>query len=107
MKTRPKMTARSATAPRFALRPLSFAVCMAMSGAALALPQGGAVVAGNATIGTPFRNSSASAAAISSIASSEMRPSAWARSVVMPCTDVASAGMSMPGSTSHDRCSAG
>src|ERR1017187_1282949 len=56
MKTRPKMTARSATAPRFALHPLSFAICMAMSGAALALPQGGAVAAGNATGGTPSPN---------------------------------------------------
>jgi filamentous hemagglutinin family protein len=56
MKTRPKLTARSATAPRFALHPLSFAVCMAMSGAALALPQGGSVVAGNATVGSPSSN---------------------------------------------------
>jgi hypothetical protein len=30
-----------------------------------------------------------------------------ARSVVMPCTELAPAGISMPGSTSHERCSAG
>jgi filamentous hemagglutinin family protein len=57
MKTRPKIIARrSRAAPRFALHPLSFAICMAMSGAALALPQGGKVVVGNATIGTPSQN---------------------------------------------------
>ena len=54
MKIRPRKLARHVTVRRrFALHPLSFAVCLAMSGTALALPQGGTVVAGNATISHP------------------------------------------------------
>src|SRR5664279_5284556 len=54
MKTRTSQSARPAAATRrFVLHPLSFAVCLAMSSAALALPLGGKVVNGNATISTP------------------------------------------------------
>ncbi|MEP7300856.1 MAG: filamentous hemagglutinin N-terminal domain-containing protein, partial [Caldimonas sp.] len=54
MKTRPAQTARPASARRrFVLHPLSFAICLAISGTALALPQGGTVVAGDATISKP------------------------------------------------------
>ena len=57
MKTRLRQTARPfSTHRRFALRPLAFAICVGLSGAALALPQGGKVVSGNATIGKPDPN---------------------------------------------------
>ena len=57
MKTRLRKTARHVTTHRrFALRPLAFAICVGLSGAALALPQGGKVVSGDATIGRPDPN---------------------------------------------------
>ena len=57
MKTRPNRIARTvARRGRFALHPLSFAICLGLSGAALALPQGGKVVAGDATISKPNTN---------------------------------------------------
>ncbi|HWK83359.1 MAG TPA: filamentous hemagglutinin N-terminal domain-containing protein, partial [Caldimonas sp.] len=58
MKTRTSKTARPVAVHRrrFALHPLSFAICLAMSGAALALPQGGRVVNGDATISKPSPN---------------------------------------------------
>ncbi|MGZ5266029.1 MAG: beta strand repeat-containing protein, partial [Caldimonas sp.] len=58
MKTRPNKIARSVVRRgRFALHPLSFAICLGLSGAALALPQGGRVVAGDATISKPSTDS--------------------------------------------------
>jgi trimeric autotransporter adhesin len=55
MKIRPTPIARTAARRRrfFAFHPLSFAICLGLSGAALALPQGGKVVAGEATISKP------------------------------------------------------
>ena len=54
MKTRPNKIARTAfRRGRFALHPLSFAICLGLSGVAWGLPQGGKVVAGDATITTP------------------------------------------------------
>ncbi len=54
MKNRPNKIARTAfRRGRFALHPLSFAICLGLSGGAWALPQGGKVVAGDATISTP------------------------------------------------------
>jgi filamentous hemagglutinin family protein len=54
MKTRTNQTARTVVRRRrFALHPLSFAICLGLSGAALALPQGGKIVAGEATISKP------------------------------------------------------
>ncbi|MEO8523108.1 MAG: filamentous hemagglutinin N-terminal domain-containing protein, partial [Caldimonas sp.] len=57
MKTRPTRIARTvARRGRFALHPLSFAICLGLSGAAWALPQGGKVVTGDATISKPNTN---------------------------------------------------
>ena len=55
MKNRPTRIARTADRRRrsFAFHPLSFAICLGFSGAALAAPQGGTVVAGQATITQP------------------------------------------------------
>ncbi len=55
MKNRPTRIVRTADRRRrsFALHPLSFAICLGFSGAALAAPQGGTVVAGQATITQP------------------------------------------------------
>ncbi|HWJ56333.1 MAG TPA: filamentous hemagglutinin N-terminal domain-containing protein, partial [Vicinamibacterales bacterium] len=55
MKNRPTWIARTADRRRreFAFHPLSFAICLGFSGAALAAPQGGTVVAGQATITQP------------------------------------------------------
>ena len=58
MKTRLCKTVRPVSQRRrFAFHPLSFAVCLAMSGPALALPGGGSVVAGTATISQPSTTS--------------------------------------------------
>ena len=55
MKNRPTWIARTADRRRrsFAFHPLSFAICLGFSAAALAGPQGGTVVAGQATITQP------------------------------------------------------
>ena len=55
MKNRPTRIARTADRRRrsFAFHPLSFAICLGFSGLTLAAPQGGTVVAGQATITQP------------------------------------------------------
>ena len=59
MKNRPTRIARTVDRRRrsFAFHPLSFAICLGFSGAALAGPQGGTVVAGQATITQPTSTS--------------------------------------------------
>ena len=55
MKNRTTRITRTADRRRrsFAFHPLSFAICLGFSGAAQAAPQGGNVVAGQATITQP------------------------------------------------------
>ena len=55
MKNRPTWTARTVDrrGHAFAFHPLSVAICLGFSGVALAAPQGGSVVAGQATITQP------------------------------------------------------
>ena len=52
MKNRPTRIARTADRQRrsFAFHPLSVAICLGFASAALAAPQGGSVVSGQATI---------------------------------------------------------
>ena len=59
MKNRPTWIARTDDRRRrsFALHPLSVAICLGFAGAALAAPQGGTVVAGQATITQPTATS--------------------------------------------------